>query len=124
MKLTDAEWQVMNALWDGHPATAKQISGRLPRKVNWAYTTLKTMLNRLVDKGVLRERKEGIASVYEPILTREKARRGALRNLANQAFDGAFGPLMHFLVDDQRMSAKQRQELIRILEEGLKGDQK
>ena len=78
------------------------------------------MLTRLVNKGLVKERKEGITSVYNPILTRQKAQRGALSKLADQAFDGAFGPLMHFLVEDQRLSTKQRQELIRTLENGLK----
>ena len=50
MKLTEAEWQIMNALWKGWPATARQIADRLPEEVNWAYTTIKTMLTRLADK--------------------------------------------------------------------------
>ena len=119
MKLTDAEWQIMNALWDEHPATARQISTRLPRKVGWAYTTIKTMLTRLAEKKVVRERKQGNTSIYEPIVTRRKAQRGALRNLVNQAFDGAFGPLMHFLLEDPSLSPKQRKELIDALKAGL-----
>jgi BlaI family penicillinase repressor len=120
MKLTDAEWQIMNALWAEHPATARQIRENLPDQVDWAYTTIKTMLTRLVEKQLVRERKQGITSVYEPILTQTKARRSALRNLADQAFEGAFGPLMQFLVEQQRLSPKQRRELIRILEEEAK----
>ena len=116
MKLTDAEWQIMNALWTKHPATAREISTRLPRKVGWAYTTIKTMLTRLVEKNAVRERKQGNTSIYEPILTRRKARCSALHRVVDQAFDGAFGPLMHFLVEEQNLSPKQRQELIRTLQ--------
>ena len=117
MKLSDAEWQIMNALWVKHPATARQISTRLPAGVNWAYTTIKTMLTRLVEKEAVSERKEGNTSIYEPVLTRQKARRRALHTLANQAFDGAFGPLMHFLLEDQKLTPKQRQELMQTLNE-------
>lgn len=116
MKLSDAEWQVMNALWAEYPATAREIIARLPRGVDWAYTTVKTMLTRLVEKGAVKEYKDGVASRYEPLLTRHKARRGALRKLVDQAFDGAFGPLMHFLVDEQHLSPQQRQELIEALQ--------
>ena len=121
MKLTEAEWLIMKALWDGHPAKARQIAKRLPRGVNWAYTTIKTMLTRLTEKGVVSESKQGNVSMYEPIVSRQEARKTALRSVLDQAFDGAFGPLMHFLLEDQKLSAKQRRELIEILEKNAKG---
>lgn len=117
MKLTEAEWQIMNSLWEDWPATGRQIADRLPENVNWAYTTIKTMLTRLADKQAIKETKKGSIGIYEPILTRQNARRNALKSLANQAFDGAFGPLMHFLLDDQKLTPKQRQELIQTLKE-------
>ena len=120
MKLTEAEWLIMNALWDKYPATARDIAKRLPEGVNWAYTTIKTMLARLAEKKIISESKKGNTSVYEPILSRQKARRSALRMLANQAFDGAFGPLMHFLLEDQKLTARQRKELIEILAKNQK----
>ncbi len=115
MKLTNAEWQIMNALWSKYPATARQISGRLPEGVNWAYTTIKTMLTRLVEKKAVSEGKQGNTSYYEPLVTRNRARRSALSSLVNQAFDGTFGPLMHFLVEEENLSEKQRMELIEVL---------
>ena len=120
MKLTEAEWLIMNALWDKYPATARDIAKRLPEGVNWAYTTIKTMLARLAEKKIISESKKGNTSVYEPILSRQKARRSALLMLANQAFDGAFGPLMHFLLEDQKLTARQRKELIEILAKNRK----
>ena len=57
MKLTKAEWQIMNALWEDHPATARDIMDRLPTGVKWAYTTIKTMLTRLVEKKAVSETK-------------------------------------------------------------------
>lgn len=126
MKLTEAEWQIMNALWEGYPATARQIAERLPEEVKWAYTTIKTMLTRLAEKKAIKETKEGNVGMYEPILTRQNARRIALKTLVNQAFDGAFGPMMHFLLEDQKLSPKQKGELIKALqaEKEKKGDVK
>ena len=127
MKLTEAEWQIMNVLWQGWPATTRQIADRRPANINWAYTTIKTMLTRLTDKQVVKETKKGSIGIYEPILTRQNARRSALKSLANQAFDGAFGPLMHFLLEDQKLSAAQKQELLRTIKEEKnkkKGDKK
>ena len=118
MKLTEAEWQIMNALWEDWPATARQVADRLPANVNWAYTTIKTMLSRLTDKNAVKETKKGNVGLYEPVLTKPQARRSALKSLANQAFDGAFGPLMHFLLEDQKLSGKQKEEILQALQEG------
>lgn len=117
MKLTNSEWQLMNSLWERHPATARGIAERLPEDVKWAYTTIRTLLARLAEKGAIREYKEGNTSLYEPILTRENARHSALKTLVNQAFDGAYGPMMHFLVNDRRLSRAQREALAKILED-------
>ncbi len=121
MKLTGPEWLIMKALWEKHPARAKEVAQTLPAEISWAYTTIKTMLTRLVAKKAVSESKHGSISIYEPILTRRQARRTALSSVLNQAFDGAFGPLMHFLLEDQKLSAKQRRELIKILEKNTKG---
>jgi len=124
MKLTEAEWAIMNALWIGHPATAREIAKRLPSDVNWAYTTIKTMLTRLAEKKAVRESKQGNTSIYEPLLSREKAQRRALHTLANVAFDGAFGPLMHFLLEEEKLTGKQRKELARLLGEKSRRSEK
>lgn len=116
MKLTEAEWQIMNALWQGHPATARQIMDRLDRRVNWAYTTIKTMLTRLVEKKAVSEAKQGNTSLYEPLVSQRKARRSALRSLLDQAFDGAVGPLVHFLAEERQLTAREKRALRRILE--------
>ena len=117
MKLTEAEWQIMNVLWERYPATARGIAERLPQEVSWAYTTIKTLLTRLVGKGAVKEGKKGNTSIYEPLLTRKSARRNAIKILANQAFDGAFGPLMHFMLENQKLTPTQKQELVQSLKE-------
>ncbi len=115
MKLTEPEWLIMNALWDKHPAKARDVVERLPSSVSWAYTTVKTMLDRLVEKKAVSKSKRGNTGLYEPRLSRQQARRTALRMVLNRAFDGAFGPMMYFLMEDESLSAGQREELIKIL---------
>ena len=121
MKLTEAEWQVMNALWAKYPATAREVMDRLPPGVTWAYTTLKTMLARLKDKRAVSEIKEGNTSVYEPLVSQQKARLSAFRSLLDQAFDGAVGPLVHFLIEERQLTPKQREELAKVLQDKGKG---
>src|SRR5210317_745406 len=118
MKLTEAEWQIMKALWTEWPATTRQVADRLGDDVNWAYTTIKTMLTRLAHKNAVKETKKGNISIYEPVLTKSGAQRSALKSLVNQAFDGAFGPLMHFLLEDKTLSNDDKEQLRRIIEQG------
>ncbi len=115
MKLSDSEWQIMNALWDKHPATAREIQENLPEENEWAYTTIKTMLTRLVDKGALTERKRGNTSVYAPVLEQHQARRSALKTLIDQVFQGALEPMLNFMVEDRSLSKADRKVLSEIL---------
>ncbi len=117
MKLTEPEWQLMNALWKKSPATAREIIEQIPGNVKWAYTTVKTMLTRLVAKEAVTERKRGNTSLYEPVVSQEKAQRSAMSLLFDKVLDGAVEPLMHFLTNHKKISSKERQELIRILQE-------
>lgn len=121
MKLTKAEWQIMNALWAKHPATAREVMEHLPAGVQWAYTTIKTMLNRLAEKKAISETKQGNTSVYDPLLSQRKARISAFRSLVDQAFDGAMGPLVHFLVEEKQLTSKQQQELVKLLQDENEG---
>ena len=115
MRLTDSEWQIMNALWEGHPATAREIAERLPDDNQWAYTTIKTMLSRLVGKKALSERKRANTSVYEPLIERNDAQRSAVSTLIENAFGGSVEPFLGF-VANSTISPRQRQQLLEMLD--------
>ena len=122
MKLSETEWQIMNLLWQKNPATARELMERLPSRVNWAYTTVKTMLSRLVDKRVLKEYKQHNTSFYKPLISQRKARSNAFKSLLDQAFNGATGPLVHFLIEEQKLNEKQRQEILAVLQDKDNGE--
>jgi BlaI family transcriptional regulator, penicillinase repressor len=122
MKLSENEWKIMNALWKNSPATAREIVAHIPENVEWAYTTVKTMLSRLVTKGAVSEHKRGNTSFYEPLIQQENARKNAFTNMFDRILDGALEPFMHYLVDERKISEKEREELIRILKKEEKGE--
>jgi len=107
----------MNVVWEKQTASARDVLEALEDDTDWAYTTVKTMLARLVEKGALKVRLRANTSLYEPLVTRKQARRSAVRALAERAFDGAFAPLLHFLVSEQKLSPRQREELLKLLKE-------
>ena len=120
MKLTEAEWQIMNVLWEGWPATTRQVADRLPNDNNWAYTTIKTMLTRLADKHVVKETKKGSVGLYTPVLTRQDARRIALKSLANQAFDGSAKSLVMHLLEQDNPDSDELTEINKAINEYVK----
>ncbi len=107
----------MKVVWRRSPASARDVLEVLEDETSWAYATDKTILTRLVVKGVLKARRRANTNLYEPCLSAEKAQRSAVRTVVDQAFDGAFGPLLHFLVTDEKLTDKERKQLIRLLEQ-------
>src|SRR5688572_27570845 len=116
-ELTETEWRVMNVLWASGPATTRAIHERVHAETGWAYTTLKTLLERLAAKGAVTAQREGGADVYTAAVPRARARGTAVRRLLARAFGGAAGELAHFLIGTERLSAKERSELRRLLDE-------
>ena len=117
LKLSDAEWTVMQAVWAGAPASARDVLDRVGRDTAWAYTTVKTLLARLVEKDALSVRMRGNVSLYEPLITKRQAQVAALRSLVEKAFDGTFGSLVHHLIAEEKLSSRDRRALARMLEE-------
>ena len=116
MKLTFAEWKVMDRVWAHNPTTARQVLESQAEGTDWAYTTVKTLMARLVEKGALAMRMEGNTSVYEPCIGRLQARLAAVRSLMETAFGGTPGPMLHLLVDEEKLSPAEREALLRKLE--------
>jgi BlaI family transcriptional regulator, penicillinase repressor len=116
-RLSDAEWTVMRAVWNRTPASARDVLDQVGEQTGWAYTTVKTLLARLVEKGALSESRRANTNVYEPRITRNEARGSALRSLLDRAFDGTFGSLLQHLMTEERLSRHDLQALERMLQE-------
>lgn len=117
MQLSEAEWKVMSCLWRATPASARDVLDRLGKETEWAYTTVKTMLTRLVEKGAVRERALDGTAVYEPLVTQRDARRQAVRALIERAFGGTYGAFVHHLAAEEKLSPRDRAELKKLLAE-------
>ena len=97
-RISNAEWQVLEPLWDRAPTTAAEIYSALGTGASgWHLKTVNTFLARLVDKGVLRVHREGKANVYTPLRTREQCVRCETETFLQRVFRGAAGPMLaHF----------------------------
>jgi BlaI family penicillinase repressor len=114
---SDAEWKVLHALWRRHPASARELLGLLGDDTGWAYTTLKTVLGRMLEKGLVTAEMRGNTAWYEPAVEQRRVRKVALREMIERVFEGAAGPLLAHLVDHESLSRAERKRLAALLDE-------
>ena len=115
MKISPAEWEVLNVLWDRAPATAADVFAALPQDKDWHAKTVNTFLARLVEKGVLEVRREGRSNVYVPKKTREQCIKAEGQSFLNRVFRGAFGPMLLHFVENAELTKDEIRELERML---------
>lgn len=118
VELGDAELSVLRVLWDFGPQTVRDVMERLHdrgRKV--AYTTVLTFLSRLEQKGVVSSDKGDFAYVYRAKVSRERVTDTRMRAMLDELFDGAAGPAVLHLVENQHMSADDLARLRKLIDE-------
>jgi len=89
----------LNALWTIQEGNVKAVQTVVARSRPLAYTTIMTVLERLVRKGRLRRRKMGRSFLYAPAASRDDLRRAAVRELVEGFFDGSEQELASFLAN-------------------------
>jgi predicted transcriptional regulator len=94
----------LRALWTLREGNVKEVRALVAQSRPLAYTTIMTVLERLVRKGRLRRRKAGRAYVYSPEASRDAMRRAAIRELVDGFFDGSEDELIRFLRESETES--------------------
>jgi predicted transcriptional regulator len=118
--LTPQELAIMKIVWPLGAATVRDVYDALRETREVAYTTVMTMMNILEAKGYLKKEKamEKRAYRYRPVRPERVVLGGMVREFVNRVFDGASRPLLLHLVKDGRLTAKERDELLRLVREG------
>jgi BlaI family penicillinase repressor len=104
VELTESEWSVIKAVWETEPCTAPAIQEKLFKPTQWAYSTVRTLMDRMVAKGVLKARKEGKLTIYQSVVTREQAQKGELVYALKHAFNGALTPMVQCLLENNELN--------------------
>lgn len=115
IELTEGEWMIMQAVWDNEPCAAPTIQENLEKTTGWSYSTVKTMMDRMVEKGLLRTEKIRHLILYISAITIKEAQRSEVKRTIRRAFGGLFAPMMQFLVDSTNLSKKELDELEAII---------
>lgn len=115
--VTDAELEVLRALWETPEATIRALADRIyPDGGASEYATVQKLLERLEDKGHVAHRSEGRQNVYAARLGREDLVARRLRETADTLCGGSLTPLLTHLVSGARLSAVELTELRRLVD--------
>jgi BlaI family transcriptional regulator, penicillinase repressor len=120
IELSEGEWAIIKAVWERQPCTAPDIQEALEKTTGWAYSTVRTMLDRMAAKGYLATDKIRHMTIYRAIVTPRQAQRGELLHALKHAFDNALTPMLQCLLDTRELSAEELAELEALLREKRK----
>lgn len=121
VELTEGEWEIMKVVWARQPCAAGDVQDELAKSRDWAYSTVKTLMDRMVDKGLLKIEKMRNLQLFRSCIDQVEARRGEFRKMLKRAFDGALTPMMQFLVEHEGLSKREASELRKLIERSESG---
>lgn len=117
MPISDAESLVMDVLWSEHPLSADEVVAALAKSTDWQEPTIKTLLNRLLNKGAIAAERDGRRYLYRPLLSRADYVHAESKNLLDRLFDGRVAPLVAHFSERRKLSKKDVAELKRLIGE-------
>lgn len=104
LELFESEWTILQVVWERQPCSAPEVQETLIDDKKWAYTTVKTMMDRMVKKGLLDVEKIRNLNLYRSAVTQKQARKSEISRMIKRAFEGAISPMMQFLVEEEDIS--------------------
>ncbi|MGN0964918.1 BlaI/MecI/CopY family transcriptional regulator [Dysosmobacter sp. HCP28S3_G4] len=116
VNLSDAEWKLMNLLWEQSPRTIMELTAAAREDTGWSKNTVITMLSRLEAKGAVRHEEGGRAKRYFPVISQAETAREETKNFLDKVYGGSLGLMMSAMVDSRALSEADIAELSAILD--------
>ena len=119
-ELTEAEWAIMKVVWENEPCAAGTVQEALEKSKDWAYSTVKTTMDRMASKGLLEITKIRNLQLFSSRVSEEDAKKGEFRKMLKRAFDGALTPMMQFLIEQEGLSKDELSQLRQFVDKAQK----
>jgi BlaI family transcriptional regulator, penicillinase repressor len=113
--LTEQELEIMKIVWAREQATVRDVYEELLKRRKIAYTTVMTMMKILEQKKYLKKSQEDRAYLYRPARPRQQVIGGMVREFLNRVFNGSAEPLLMHLVEDEKLTEKELEEVSRMI---------
>lgn len=120
LRLSDAEWTVMNVIWENGPLASRQVTSLLRDKTTWRPNTVKTLLSRLVKKGALDYRTVGNSYVYRAVCARRTLAGVEWDRFVARVFDGSDFQALLSLMEATHFSKSEAGRLRRALDQRVR----
>jgi len=117
VKLTDAEWAVMQVLWAGEDFSLGEVVSALEPTRNWRRNTVHTYLTRMEEKGLVDIRREKEPHRYAAAVSREDCARQERSQLLDRVYGGAAGDLIAAFLKESHITAEERDRLRKLLDD-------
>ena len=117
IQISEAESAVMEVLWGRSPLTAEEVVAALDKSQDWQEATIKTLLNRLLNKNAIRAEKDGRRYLYSPLLERADWVQTQSEGLLDRLFGGRVAPLVAHFSEHRKLSRKDVADLKRLIAE-------
>ena len=115
--ISDAEAQVMAVLWRKQPLGTEEIALALQDSQDWQMATVKTLVNRLLNKGAISAEKEGRRYLYSPVLRREDWLSSQSMGLLDRLFEGSLTPLVAHFSAQRKLTAAELKVLKQLIKD-------
>ena len=113
--ISESEWEIMNVLWDKAPLTANDIIFSLQESTDWKPKTIRTLLDRLVQKDVVGVNKNLRVYTFFPLYTQEKYQRAETESFIKRIYGGALKSMLVQFIQEDTLSDEDINELRFIL---------
>jgi len=116
-ELTKAEWLIMKCCWTKGKCTARDVYEEMLTRKTWRYQTVKTMLDRLEQKGYVKLSKVGPICVFEPAVSQTRVMGRALDTFVGTVLDGALAPVFAHLAKGKKLTRTDIDSLKKLVDE-------
>lgn len=123
-KISDSEWEVMKIIWQNDSIPSTKIINELQEKTNWKASTIKTLINRLLNKEAISFTKKGKEYYYFSIVSEEECIREESKSFLNKVFNGSLNSMIVNFVKSQKLTKDEIDELRAILNNSHSEDEK
>jgi len=115
-RLTPAELEVMKVLWSEGSLSAREVHDHLSNRLDWAYSTTRTTLDRLVNKGLLTKNRFHGIHLYGPSISRAAGLARLVQDFAHQVLEASPIPVVSLFAESESLSSEEVDELRRLVE--------
>ena len=116
LQITEAEWDVMRAVWQADDQMAGEIIAKVQESRDWNHRTIRTLIARLVEKGAIGVRIDGNKHLYHASVSRDECVQSAARSFSERFFSGDIKSLLVHFVENEDISQDELDDIRSLLQ--------